>query len=111
MSGTNELSNAKNISLRYSEVVLPDGEPIHPRSKYDVFSSIGYCPNKDIKIIYCSFALNCCNEYPGILVLDVEINDDVYIDLLFVCLCRYENVIYCYLNKPLLPDRGKIYPS
>ena len=29
-----EQLNAENIASRYSDVVLPDGETIHPRAKY-----------------------------------------------------------------------------
>ena len=43
MIGSHEKFNADKIVSRYTEVVLPDGELIHPRAKDDSSSSIFYC--------------------------------------------------------------------
>ena len=38
MSVFKEQFNADTVASRYSEVLIPDGEPLHPRAKYDSFS-------------------------------------------------------------------------
>ena len=42
--------NAENIFPIYTDVVLPSGEPIHPRAKDSEFTSMCDFPDKDIKI-------------------------------------------------------------
>ena len=49
MSEPGEELNEENIASIYSEVLLSDREPIHPRSKYDTFTNIYDCNAKDIK--------------------------------------------------------------
>ena len=49
MSVPDEQFNTESIESKYSEVVLPNGEPIHPHDKYAEFSIICYCPYNDIK--------------------------------------------------------------
>ena len=55
--GLVEQLNAENISSRYSDVVLPDGEPIHPHAKDASFSNMCDFPDKDInfsKVVMCA---------------------------------------------------------
>ena len=49
MSGSDQQYNEVNITSRYSEVVLPDREPIHPLAKYSAFKSTYDCPEIYIK--------------------------------------------------------------
>ena len=68
--GSSEQFNVKNIFYRYSDVVLPDGESIHPLAKEATFSSMCDFPERYIKFPKCSCVLNCCIEFPGVFVLD-----------------------------------------
>ena len=60
MSVPDEQFNTESIESKYSEVVLPNGEPIHPHDKYAEFSIICYCPYNDIKFPKWSCVINCC---------------------------------------------------
>ena len=46
IGGSVEQLNTRNIFSRYSDLVLPDGEPIHPRSKDTAFGSMCEFTNK-----------------------------------------------------------------
>ena len=50
MSGKDEWSNTENIAFSFSEVILPDVEPIYPQAKYSRFESMSDCPNKYVKL-------------------------------------------------------------
>ena len=63
--------NAENIFSRYSDVVLPGGESIHPCAKDATFSSMCDFPEKYIKLPKCSCVLNCCSECCSVVVTDV----------------------------------------
>ena len=47
--GSAEQLNAKNVFPRYSDVVLPYGEPIHRIAEDAAFTSICDLPDKDTK--------------------------------------------------------------
>ena len=73
----------RKISPKYSEVLLPDRETIHPRAKYSAFSSMCDCPNKYIKFTKWPCVLNCCSKCHSVLVPDAKVNDDEDVDLPF----------------------------
>ena len=63
-----EQLNAETIFIRYSDVLLPDGESINPRAKYSAFASMCDFPEKGIKLLKRSCVLNCCSEFPSVFV-------------------------------------------
>ena len=65
--------NAVNILSRYSDVVLPDREPIHPRAKYATFFSMCEFPDKDIKFPKWLCVLNGFSEFTGVFVTEPKI--------------------------------------
>ena len=67
--------NVENIFSKYSYVVLPDVEPIHPCAKDDAFSSMCDFPENNINLRKLSCVLKCFSECPGVFVPDAEIND------------------------------------
>ena len=91
--------NAENISSRYGDVVLPDGEPTHPRSKDSACAIICNFTDKDIKLPKCSRVLNCCSECPGVFVPYVEMIGDEDANLSSIIFCHYKNISSCYLYK------------
>ena len=110
MRESDEQLKTKNIASMYSKFVLPDGEPIFPCSKQYLFKHLCDYPDKDVRLPKYSCVLNCCIEFPGVFVTDSKINCDNNMDSPFICSCRYENIISCYLRKYLLPDNVKTYP-
>ena len=91
--------NAENISSRYSDVVLPDREPIYPREKYAVFSSMCEFPDKDIKFPKWSCVLNCCSECHGFFSPHTEINLWEVVNLSFICFYHYKSISSCSFQK------------
>ena len=102
--------NAENISSRYSDVVITDGEPINPHDKDSAFYSMCDFPDKDIKFPEWSYVLNCCSEFSGVFVPDSEMNDDEDTDLPFIIFYHYGNISSCYFHKHLLIEHGKTFP-
>ena len=86
--------NAENISYKYSEVVLPNSEPVHPRAKYSSSVSMCACLGKDIKISIWGCVLYCCRECSGVFVPDTKMNRGKYLYFPFI-FHHYERVIYC----------------
>ena len=109
--GSGEKLNAENVSSIYSEFALPDIELICPCFKDASFASMFECPDKYIKFSKCSCVLNFYIECPGLFVTDADINGDKDVNLPFIYFHHYKNVIFCYLNKQILPYHGKTYPS
>ena len=59
--GSDEQLNEETIFTRYGDVVLPDGEEIHPCSKDYVYTSMCDFPKNDIKLPKWPCMLNCCS--------------------------------------------------
>ena len=106
-----EQLNAENILSRYRDVLLPGGEPIHPRSKYAAFAIMCDFTYKNIKFTRWSCALNCCSECPSIFVPDSEINCEEDVNLPFINFHHYGNISSCSLHKQILTEHGKYFPS
>ena len=102
--------NAENIAPRYIEVVLISEEPICPRAKDTVFSSICDFPDKDIKLPKWSYVLKFLSECPGIFFTDAKINSDEDVDFPFIYFHQYENISSWSLHKHLFPEHGKTCP-
>ena len=63
-----------------------------------------------IKLPNCSCVLNCCSEFPGVFVPDVEINDRVGVNLPFIRFHHHKNIISCSLHKQLFHYHVKTCP-
>ena len=70
-----------------------------------------YCHEKIYKFTKWSCVVNCCSECSSVFVPDVERNCDKDMNLPFIGFRHYEIFSPCSLQKQLLPDEGKTFPS
>ena len=97
--------------VRYSDVVLPDGYPIHKLSKNAAFSSMCDFTEKYIELTKLSCVLNFCSECPGALsLLKKWTMRMIWIFHLFD-FNQHKNISSCSLHKQLLTKNGKTCAS
>ena len=99
ISGSDEQFTSLNIAPIHSEVVLHEGELIHPHDKDSVFAIMYDCTDTCIKFPKWSYVLKVCSEFPGVFITFADMNDDKDVDLPFIHFHLCEDFSSCSLHK------------